>query len=141
MSTHSTFYVEVDKDKPEQRYKYRTFEKGANRHLFRAESRRVRYVVGNKFILDGDAVVNTANEAQHSITQGLYDPNSDRLFDVRHLLLVDRDNAGEAQRAREQEGVERAQQAELGMTFGYLFGNTGNEEESESDGEVEKYFR
>ena len=33
MSTHNTFYVEVDKDKdkPEQRYKYRTFEKGANR--------------------------------------------------------------------------------------------------------------
>ena len=74
MPTYSTFYVEVDKDKPEQRYKYRTFEKGANRHLFRAEPRRMRYVVGNKFILDGDAVVNTANEAQHSITQGLYDP-------------------------------------------------------------------
>ena len=31
MPTHNTFYVEVDKDKPEQRYKYRTFEKGANR--------------------------------------------------------------------------------------------------------------
>ena len=60
--------------KPEQRYKYRTFEKGANRHLFRAEQRRVRYVVGNKFILDGDAVVNTANDVQHSITQGLYEP-------------------------------------------------------------------
>ena len=68
MPTHRTFYVEVDKDKPEQRYKYRTFEKGANRHLFRAEPRRVRYVVGNKFILDGDAVENTANEVQHSIT-------------------------------------------------------------------------
>ena len=71
---HTTFYVEVDKDKPEQRYKYRTFEKGANRHLFRAEPRRVRYIVGNKFILDEDAVESTANEAQHSITQGLYDP-------------------------------------------------------------------
>ena len=103
MSTHNTFYVEVDKDKPEQRHKYRTFEKGANRHLFRAEPRRVRYVVGNKFILDGDAVVNTANEAQHSITQGLYDPNSDKLFDARQLLLIDRDNAGEVQRKREQE--------------------------------------
>ena len=140
LPTHNTFYVEVDKDKPEQRYKYRTFEKGANRHLFRAEPRRVRYVVGNKFILDGDAVVNTANEAQHSITQGLYDPNSDKLFDARQLLLVDRDRAGEAQRGREQEGVERAQQAELGMTFGHLFDNTEDEEE-ESDGEVEKYFR
>ena len=51
----------------------------------------MKYVVGNKFILDGDAVVkNTANEAQHSITQGLYDPNSDKLFDARQLLLVDR---------------------------------------------------
>ena len=96
--------------------------------------------MGNKFILDGDAVVNTANEAQHSITQGLYDPNSDKLFDARQLLLVDRHNAGEAQRAREQEGVQRAQQAELGMTFGHLFDNTEDEEE-ESDGEVEKYFR
>ena len=38
-----------------------------NRHLFRAEPRRVRYVVGNKFILDGDAVVNPANEAQYNI--------------------------------------------------------------------------
>ena len=140
MPTHNTFYVEVDKDKPEQRYKYRTFEKGANRHLFRAEPRRVRYVVGNKFILGGDAVENTANEVQHSITQGLYDPNSDKLFDARQLLLVDRDRAGEAQRGREQEGVQRAQQAELGMTFGHLFDNTEDEEE-ESDGEVEKYFR
>ena len=42
----------------------RTFEKGASRQAsLRAELRRVRYVVGNKFILDGDAVVNTANEA------------------------------------------------------------------------------
>ena len=41
------------------------------------------------------AVVNTANEPQHSITQGLYDPNSDKLFDPRQLLLVDRDNTGE----------------------------------------------
>ena len=45
-----------------------------------------------------------------------------------------------AQRARE-EGVQRVKQAELGMTFGHLFGNTEDEEESESDGEVEKYFR
>ena len=86
--------------------------------------------MGNKFILDGDAVVNTANEAQHSITQGLYDPNSDKLFDARQLLLVDRDNAGEAQRGREQEGVERAQQAELGKVFGHLFDNTGEIEDS-----------
>ena len=73
--------------------------------------------------------------------QGLYDPNSDKLFDARQLLLVDRDNAGEAQRAREQKGVQRTQQAELGMTFRHLFDNTEDEEESESDGEVEKYFR
>ena len=110
------------------------------RHLFSAEPRRVRYVVDNKFILDGDAVENTTNEAQHSITQGLYDPNSDKLFDAKQLLLVDRHNAGEAQRGREQEGVQRAQQAELGMTFGHLFDNT-EDEEKESDGEVEKYFR
>ena len=48
-----------------------------------AELRRVRYVVGNKFILDGDTVENTASEPQHSITQGLYDHNSDKLFDAR----------------------------------------------------------
>ena len=68
MPTHNSFYVEVDKDKPEQKHKYRTFEKGANRHLFSVEPRRVRYVVGNKFILDGDTVKNIANEAQFSIT-------------------------------------------------------------------------
>ena len=96
--------------------------------------------MGNKFILGGDAVENTANEAQCSITQGLYDPNSDKLFDARQLLLVDRGSAGVAQRGREQEGIQRAQQAELGMTFGHLFDNTEDEEE-ESDGEVEKYFR
>ena len=72
--------------------------------------------------------------------KGSMNPNSDKLFDARQLLLVDRDNAGEAQRAREQEGVQRAQQAELGMTFGHLFENTEDAEE-ESDGEVEKYFR
>ena len=127
-------YTQQGQTRTEQRYKYRTFEKGTNRHLFRAEPRRVRYVVGNKFIFDGDAVVNTANEAQHSITQGLYDPNSDRVFDTRQLLLVDRHEAGEAQRAREQEGVQREQQAELGMIFGHLFDNTGDEEGSESDG-------
>ena len=65
---------------------------------------------------------------KHSITQRLYDPNSDKLFDARQLLLVDRHNAGEAQRAREQEGVQRAQQAELGMTFRHLFGDTGEDE-------------
>ena len=68
-------------------------------------------------------------------------PNSDRVFEAKQLLLVDRHNIGVTQRGREQEGVQRAQQAELGMTFGHLFDNTGDEEESESDGEVEKYFR
>ena len=60
MSTNSTFYVEVDKDKPELNRDTNTGhlrKEQANRHLFRAEPRRVRYVVGNKFILDGDAVV------------------------------------------------------------------------------------
>ena len=47
----------------------------------------MKYVVGNKFILDGDAVVNTANEVQHTIMQRLYDPNSDKLFDARPTSL------------------------------------------------------
>ena len=45
--------------------------------------------------------------------KGSMTPNSDKLFDARQLLLVDRHNAEVAQRGREQEGVQRAQQAEL----------------------------
>ena len=62
--------------------------------------------MGSKFILDGDAVVNTANEAQHTITQRLYDPNSDKLFDARQFLLVDRHNA-EWHRGQENEKESR----------------------------------
>ena len=61
-------YTQQGQTRTEQRYKYRTFEKGTNRHLFRAEPRRVRYVVGNKFTLDGDAVENQQkkhNTASH----------------------------------------------------------------------------
>ena len=38
MQAHNSFYVEVDKGKPEKRYMYRTF-KEQNRYLFRTEPR------------------------------------------------------------------------------------------------------
>ena len=43
------------------RYKYRMFEKGANRHFFNTKPRQIKYVVGNKFVLEGDEI-NPNNE-------------------------------------------------------------------------------
>ena len=48
------YYVEIDKENPKQRYKYRRFEKGVDRHFFKTIPRQIKYVVGNKFILEGD---------------------------------------------------------------------------------------
>ena len=48
------YYVEIDKENPKQRYKYSRFEKGADRHFFNTTPRQIKYVVGNKFILEGD---------------------------------------------------------------------------------------
>ena len=55
------YYVEIDKENPKQRYKYRRFEKGADRHFFNTIPRQIKYVIGNKFILEGDEV-NPNNE-------------------------------------------------------------------------------
>ena len=55
------YYVEVDKDNAKQRYKYRRFEKGADRHFFNTKQRQIKYVVGNKFILKRDEI-NPNNE-------------------------------------------------------------------------------
>ena len=38
------------------RYKYKRFEKGADRHLYDKEPRQIKYIMGNKFILEGDNV-------------------------------------------------------------------------------------
>ena len=50
------FLVEVDKDNSLNRYKYKMFEKGADRHLYNKAPRQIKYIVGNKFILEGDDV-------------------------------------------------------------------------------------
>ena len=47
------FIVEVDKQNKDMRYKYKRFEKGADRHLYDAEPRQIKYIMGNKFILEG----------------------------------------------------------------------------------------
>ena len=46
--------AEVDPDDPRYRYKYKTFLKGRDRHVFDRKPRKIKYIVGNKFILDGD---------------------------------------------------------------------------------------
>ena len=51
----------MNKDSPDLRYKYKRFEKGADRHFFNTKSRQIKYVVGNKFILEGDEI-NLSNE-------------------------------------------------------------------------------
>ena len=50
------FLVEMDKEKPKQRYKYRMFEKGADRHLFPIIYFISHSVLLYKFILEGDDV-------------------------------------------------------------------------------------
>ena len=54
---------------------------------------------------------NTANEAQHSITQGLYGPSNDRLLDARQLLILVQMTSGNM---KENRGHRKA---ELAMTF------------------------
>ena len=50
------FLVEVDKDNADLRYKYKRFEKGADRHLYDKAPIQIKYIIGNKFILEGDEV-------------------------------------------------------------------------------------
>ena len=50
------FLVEVDKGNADLRYRYRRFEKGADRHKYDKALRQIRYIIGNKFILEGDEV-------------------------------------------------------------------------------------
>ena len=65
------YYPEIDPDDWCLRYKYRTFWKGRDRHVFDREPRKIAYVMGNKFILDGDP------------------PNCNYLYDARQLLPVE----------------------------------------------------
>ena len=45
------YYVEIDKENPKQRYKYRRFEKGADRHFFNTKPRQIKYVVATSLFL------------------------------------------------------------------------------------------
>ena len=38
------YYVEIDKENPKQRYKYRRFEKGADRHFFNTKPKQIKCV-------------------------------------------------------------------------------------------------
>ena len=46
----------MNRYKPGERYRYKLFTKGKDRHLFNTEPRELRYIVGNKFMLRGDDV-------------------------------------------------------------------------------------
>ena len=48
--------VEVNRNSPQERYRYEKFIKGSDRHLFSTRPRDLQYVVGNKFILRGNNV-------------------------------------------------------------------------------------
>ena len=50
------FLVEVDKENPYMRYKYRRFLEGADRHFFNTKPRQIKYIMGNKFIHKGNEV-------------------------------------------------------------------------------------
>ena len=50
--TNREYYAEIDPDNWGLRYKYKTFQKGRDRHMFNRTPRRIKYVVGNKFILE-----------------------------------------------------------------------------------------
>ena len=65
------YYAEVDPDDPSLRYRYRTFMKGRDRHVFNRKPRQIKYIVGNKFILDDDPF------------------SSDYMYDARQLLPVE----------------------------------------------------
>ena len=55
------FYVEVNKEIPRQRFRYKRFIKAPDRHLYNTTPRDLRYVVGNKFLLHGEQM-NTERE-------------------------------------------------------------------------------
>ena len=68
------YYVEMDKEDPTKRFKYKTFEKGRDRHVYSKIPRKIEFVIGNKFLMQG------------------YDPKkhiSDQLFDAEQLLPKD----------------------------------------------------
>ena len=68
------YYVEMDKEDPTKRFKYKTFEKGRDRHIYSKTPKKIEFVIGNKFLLQG------------------YDPKkhiSDQLFDAEQLLPKD----------------------------------------------------
>ena len=76
-------------------YKYRRFEKGVDRHFFNTKPRQIKYIVGNKFILEGDEV-NPNNEPDEQEVnekgeteirwKGLTDKNSDKLYASKTTL-------------------------------------------------------
>ena len=106
------YYVEVQKDKPGERFRYARFIKAPDRHLYSTRPRELRFVVGNKFILRGDKI-NTEVEPDERVRtlgrmtlevptkygvlqrsvpaheirwKGLWDKNSDKLYAPDQLL-------------------------------------------------------
>ena len=55
------YFVELNKGKPDERFRYLKMMKAPDRHLYNLEPRKLRYIVGNKFILNGDQI-NTERE-------------------------------------------------------------------------------
>ena len=128
------YYVEVQKDKPGERFRYHPFMKAPDRHLYSTRPRELKFVVGNKFILRGDEI-NTEIEPDeserilgtikiptkygmmqrtkpmHEIRwKGLWDKNSDKLYAPDQLLP-------EEEYKRKHKGVFDAQMQRFGDLY------------------------
>ena len=106
------YYVEVQKNKPGERFRYKPMIKAPDRHLYSTRPRELKFVVGNKFILRGDEI-NTEIEPDERVRtlerrtlevptkygvlhrsvpvyemrwKGLWDKNSDKLYAPDQLL-------------------------------------------------------
>ena len=75
----------MDKDNADLRYKYKWFEKGADRHLYDAAPRQIKYIIGNKFILEGDEI-NPNNEPYEQ------EANEKGETEIRWIMMMMIDN-------------------------------------------------
>lgn len=66
------YYPEIDPENHMKRFRYYTFMKGMDRHVYDRIPRKIAYVIGNKFLLEGDP------------------PTNDYLYDARQLLPVNK---------------------------------------------------
>ena len=84
------YFVEVNKDKPDERFRYLKMMKAPDRHLYNLEPRKLRYVVGNRFMLQGDDI-NTEREPDekrgNEVMTQLYFPKYQLWRFGKHTIL------------------------------------------------------